>query len=181
MPVRQSVPGGGMWIPGETEMLKDAFGLWHLLSSIKVLWVVIPHGQGDMLKGLLMVWPLTSAQGIAAALLQIFLLLRAVMAARYIYIYVLFFSPSTRVGNTVWDRFLSLSDHFKLRDTPWLFASCVSYLASPWQGARGGGGGGGRSLFWTIRSALCCLTMTALISVLYGSSLAGSAVNHGLV
>lgn len=51
--------------------------------------------------------------------------------------YVLFFSPSTRVGNTVWDRFLSLSDHFKLRDTLWLFASCVSYLASPWQAARG--------------------------------------------
>lgn len=92
MPVRQSVPGGGMWIPGETEMLKDAFGLWHLLSSIKVLWVVIPHGQGDALKGLVMVWPLTSAQGIAAALLQIFLLLRAIMAAIYIYVCFVFFT-----------------------------------------------------------------------------------------
>lgn len=38
----------------------------------------------------------------------------------------------------VWDQFLFLSDHFKLRDTRWLFASCVSYLASPWKGAWGG-------------------------------------------
>lgn len=42
----------------------------------------------------------------------------------------------------------------------------------------------GRSLFWTICwvvPALCSQTMMALISCLYSSSLAGSALNHSLV